>query len=158
MSSAVAAEGPRRLALGTLRSTQPYRHVLLARVVAGVPLLGIGLAHALVADAAMRPLVEAAGFPLAAIVAPVGVAFQIVAGLSLLLGLWARIGGVLAVPTMLGAIYAHLVIDVWPNETQSEPPLALPIVVLLGAAYVIWRGAGRWSLDRRQGQATRARR
>jgi len=50
---------------------------------------------------------------------------------------------------MLGAIYAHLVIDVWPNGPENEPPLALPIAVLLGAAYVAWRGPGRWSFDRR---------
>lgn len=131
-----------------LRATEPYRHVLLPRIVAGVPLLGIGLAHAFVPDAAMRPLVEAAGIPLAAVVSPVAVAVQILAGISLLLGLWARIGGFLAVPSMLGALYAHLVIDVWPNA-ENEPPLALPTAVLLGGAYVLWRGAGRWSLDLR---------
>lgn len=137
-----------------LRGTQPSRHILLARVVAGVPLFGIGLAHVFVPEAAIRPMVEAAGFPFPAVVAPVGVAIQIVAGLSLLLGLWARIGGFLAVLSMLGAIYAHVVIDVWPGSVEEGPPDALPIVVLAGAAYVLWRGAGRWSLDRR---ATRPR-
>lgn len=130
-----------------LRATGPYRHLLLARIVAGVPLLGIGLAHVFAAEAPMRPLVEAAGFPLAAVVSPVAVAIEIVAGLSLLLGLWARVGGILAVPVMLGAVYAHLVIDVWPNGPENEPPLALPIAVMVAAAYVVWRGAGRWSLD-----------
>lgn len=136
--------------LDRIRATEPYRHVLVPRAVAGLPLLAIGSAHVFVPEAAMRPLVEAAGIPLAAVVAPVAVAVQIVAGLSLLLGLWARVGGLLAIPSMVGAIYAHLVIDVWPNGAESEPPLALPIAVLLGGAYVLWRGAGRWSLDRRQ--------
>jgi putative oxidoreductase len=119
------------------------------RVVAGVPLLGIGLAHVVVAEAPMRPLVEAAGFPLAAVVSPVAVAAEIAAGTLLLLGLWARVGALLAIPTMIGAVYAHLVIDVWPNGPENEPPLALPIVVLLAAAVVLWRGAGRWSCDHR---------
>lgn len=51
----------------------------------------------------MRPLVEAAGFPFAPVISPVAVAFEIVAGLSLLLGLGARVGAFLAIPTMLGA-------------------------------------------------------
>jgi putative oxidoreductase len=132
------------------RSTDPYRHVLVARFVAGVPLFAIGLAHVLVTEAPMRPLVEAAGFPVPALLSPLGVAAEIVAAASLLLGLWARIGAVLAIPTMLGAVYAHLVIDVWPNGAENEPPLILPIAVILAAAYVLWRGAGRWSIDIRR--------
>jgi putative oxidoreductase len=150
MATVTVPEGTRGLPTDRLRATDPYRHLLLPRVVAAVPLLGIGLAHAFVAEAPMQPLVEAAGFPLAAVVSPVAVAIQIVAGVSLLLGLWARIGAALVVPVMLGAIYAHLVIDVWPNGAENEPPLALPILVLLSAGYVIWRGAGRWSLDERR--------
>jgi putative oxidoreductase len=132
-----------------IRATGPRRHLLLARIVAGVPLLGLGLAHVLVPEAPMRPLVEAAGIPFAGVVSPLGVAVEIVAGLSLLLGLWARVGGFLALPVMLGAVYAHLVIDVWPNGPENEPPIALPVAVLICAAYVLWRGPGRWSLDLR---------
>ena len=138
------------LAPERIRATGAYRHTLLPRIVAGVPLLGIGLVHVAVPEAPMRPLVEAAGFPFAAIVSPTAVAFEIAAGLSLLLGFWARVGGLLAIPTMLGAVYAHLVIDVWPNGPENEPPLLLPIAVTVCAAYVLWRGAGRWSLDRRR--------
>lgn len=133
--------------LDRLRATPPLRHLLLPRLVAGVPLLGIGISHIVVDEAPMRPLVEAAGFPFAAVVSPVGVAVEIVAGILLLLGLWARIGAALAIPTMLGAVYSHLVIDVWPNGPENEPPIALPVAVALCAGYVLWRGAGRWSLD-----------
>lgn len=142
-----------RLTQERIRATGPYRHLLVPRIVAGVPLLAIGLAHVLIPEAPMRPLVEAAGFPFAAIVSPIAVAIEIVAGLSLLLGWWARAGGFLTIPTMLGAIYAHLTIDVWPNGPESEPPLMLPVLVILCAAYVLWRGAGRWSLDRRRDDA-----
>jgi putative oxidoreductase len=140
-----------------LRATAPRRHLVLVRAVAGVPLLGIGLAHLLVADAPMRPLVEAAGFPLPALVSPLGVAAEIVAGVSLLLGLWARVGAALAIPTMLGALYAHLVIDVWPNGVENEPPLALPVIVMLACAHVLWLGAGRFSLDIRRVHAGESR-
>lgn len=147
---------PQELTAQRVRATRAYRHVLLPRIVAGVPLLGIGLAHAVMPEAPMLPLVQAAGFPFAAVLAPISVAIEIIAGLALLLGFWARIAGLLAVPVMLGAVYAHLVIDVWPNGSENEPPLALPIAVLLGAAYVVWRGAGRWSLDRRHVTRTSA--
>lgn len=136
-----------------VRVTEGRTHLTVLRIIAGLPLLAIGLAHAFAPDAPMRPLVEAAGFPLPAIVAPVGVAAEIVAGASLLLGAWARLGGLVAVPVMLGAVWAHLVIDVWPNGVDNEPPFALPIVVALAAAYVVARGSGRWSLDRRSTRA-----
>jgi putative oxidoreductase len=133
-----------------LRATEPYRHVLLPRIVAGAALLITGLTHLFVPEAPLRPLVEAAGFPFAAVISPVGVTLKIAAGISLLLGLWARLAGLVAVPIMLGAIYAHLVIDVWPNAPEmQEPPMIAPIAVLISAGYVLWRGAGRWSLDRR---------
>lgn len=132
-----------------LRATKGYRHTLLPRIVAGVPLLAIGLMHVFGPEHGMRPLVEATGLPFAALLSPLAVVFEIVAGLSLLLGLWVRIGAFIAVPTMLVAVYAHLVIDVWPNGAENEPPLALPIIVMACAAYVLWRGAGRWSLDGR---------
>lgn len=145
----LVAKGIHGPASARIRTTGPQHHLLLARTVAGAPLLGIGLAHLLVPEAPMRPLVEAAGIPLAGLLSPAGVAVEIVAGLSLLLGLWARVGGLLAIPTMLGALYAHLVIDVWPNGPENEPPMALPVAVLLCAAYVTWRGPGPWSFDRR---------
>lgn len=133
-----------------LRTTGSHRHTLILRIIAGVPLFVIGMAHILAPEAPMEPLVEAAGFPAPSLVAPIGVAAEVIAGLSLLLGAWARLGGLAAIPVMLGAVYSHLVIDVWPNEAANEPPLALPIVVALAAGYVVVRGAGRWSLDHRQ--------
>lgn len=140
---------PRVIQVGgtSLQTTGGERHLIVPRVAAGLPLLAIGLAHVFDASAPMRPLVDAAGLPAAALLSPIAVAIEIVAGALLLAGLYARIGSLLALPVMVGAIYAHLVIDVWPNAEYNEPPIALPIVVLLAAAYVLVRGAGAWSLD-----------
>ena len=96
----------------------------------------------------MRPLVEAANLPAPALLSPLAVAVEVVAGLLILAGFYARLGAALAIPTMAVAVYAHIAIDVWPNGADNEPPILLPIVVIACAGYVLWRGAGRWSLDR----------
>jgi putative oxidoreductase len=152
MSTKVAPPSVRELASATrIRATLPYRHLLVPRIVAGVPLLVSGVTHLVVPEAPLRPLVEAAGFPLAAIISPVAVVAKIVAGVLLLLGAWARVAAAVAVPLMLGAVYSHLVIEVWPNAPEmQEPPMVAPIAVLTSSAYVLWRGAGRWSLDRQE--------
>lgn len=78
-------------------------------------------------------------FPeLGAIVAPIA---EVVAGPSLLLGLFPRIGALIAIGSMSGALVAHLRFD-W----ADEPPLMLPIAVLLLALVVLVRGAGTWAL------------
>ncbi|MEX2446088.1 MAG: DoxX family protein [Dehalococcoidia bacterium] len=129
------------------RQTGDRRHIMVARVIAGLPLFVFGLAHIFVPGAAMHPLVEAAGLPAAQVLAPLGVATEVLAGASLLLGAWARIGAVLAIAVMAVAAYTHVAIETWPNP--NEPPLLLPVVIILAAAYVLVRGAGRWSLDAR---------
>lgn len=153
-TSRIVATTADRMSQDRLRATIPHRHVLVARIVAGVPLVMTALSHIFVPEAPLRPLVEAAGFPFAAVLAPVAIGVKIAAGTSLLLGLWARIGAFLGTGMMLGALYAHMVIDVWPNAPEvPEPPLIAPISVLVAAAYVLWRGAGRYSLDRRYTQS-----
>jgi uncharacterized membrane protein YphA (DoxX/SURF4 family) len=140
---------PLAIALGTgTRATRPRWHLLLVRLVAAIPLLATGIMHVVLPDAPMRPLVEAAGLPLASLLAPVAVVIEIVAGASLLFGAWARLGALLAIPTMLVAAYAHLAIDAWPNP-GGEPPLAVPLIVMICAAWVLRHGAGRVSVDGR---------
>ena len=130
-----------------LQSNRGERHIILPRLVSGLPLLAIGLAHVFNPSTPMMPLVEAADLPAAAILSPIAVAAEILAGTLLLLGAYARLGALLAIPTMAVAFYAHLVIDVWPNGASNEPPVLLPLAVLACATYVLWRGAGAWSID-----------
>lgn len=139
--------------LGDLRSaaraTRAGRHLIVPRAIAGVPLLAIGLMHVVAEGYGMRPIVEAAGLPAAALLAPLAVALEIVAAVSPLLGAWARAGALRALPAMAVAAYTHLAISEWPNA-GGEPPLALPLIVFAAAAYVLWRGGGRWSVDARR--------
>jgi putative oxidoreductase len=132
--------------LSGIQATSGGRHLIVPRLIAGLPLLLIGLAHVFDDSARMTPLVEAAGLPAVSLLSPTAVAIEIIAGTLLLLGLYARLGSVLAIPTMAVATYAHLAIDIWPNP--NEPPIALPLIVIACAAYILWRGAGSWSVDR----------
>lgn len=126
-----------------IRRTSNQRHVLIPRFIAGAPLLAIGAMH-LTGAAPMRPILEAAGIPLVELNAVAAPIFEVLAGLMLLSGGLARLGGALAIGSMSVAIYAHIVAD-W----ADEPPIALPIAVWLASAYILWKGGGAWSLDGR---------
>jgi len=141
-----------------LRKTGGSKHILVARTVAGAPLALFGLMH-LAGVMPMKPLLKAAGMPGAgvmAIVAPLG---QLAAGLLLLSGAFARIGAVLAIGTMLGALHTHVQIpgDGWPesNGGPEEPVfmMGLAAVIIVASGYVLWRGAGGLSVDYKAAQA-----
>ncbi len=72
---------------------------------------------------------------------------EVVVGGLLLLGLFSRIGSLVAIIMMLVATYVHLVVDnpaLFP--LQPEEPI-IPLVAIVVAVYVLWRGGGSWSLD-----------
>jgi len=139
-------------ALTFLRKTTMTKHMIVVRVLAGGPLLFFGAMH-LSGSMPMAPLLEAAGIPMVSVNAIVAPIMEILAGLLLLSGAFARVGGVLAILTMAGAIFTHIKIpsDGWPlaNGGPEEPQflMIIAIVALLGGAYVAARGGGAWSLD-----------
>lgn len=139
-------------ALTCLRKTTMTKHMIAPRILAGGPLLFFGAMH-LSGMMPMAPLLEAAGIPMPGIGAIVAPIMEILAGLLLLSGAFARIGGVLAIMTMAGAIFTHIKIpsDGWPmeNDGPDEPQfmMVIAIVALLCGAYVALRGGGAWSLD-----------
>ena len=138
---------------GKLQATTNCKHIAIARFIAGAPLLLFGIMH-LTGAMPMKPLLEAAALPApgpTAILAPL---MQITAGALLLSGAFARIGGGIAILTMLGAIVTHIKIpnDQWPNPeggVMDEPVamMAIAAIVILTAAYVTVKGAGAWSFD-----------
>ncbi len=68
-------------------------------------------------------------------------------GVLLLLGVFARVAVLMVIGIMLVATYVHLVVDdplLFPLQ-PSEP--IIPIVVIAASGYILWRGAGTWSLD-----------
>ncbi len=130
-----------------LRKTNESKVTIGPRLIAALPLIAIGIGH-LVDPESFRLILEGSGIPMLEfnlIVAPV---VEIAAGTLLLVGLFARAGGLAAASTMLVALYSHAVID--PStlpETMAMPPIILPLAVLASALWVAYAGAGRWSID-----------
>ena len=126
-----------------ITQTTNLKSAAIARILVALPLLAIGTQH-LIGIAPLEPILRGANIPFPAINAIVGPFVQLVAGALLIAGYFARLGAALTIPAMGLATYTHLVSD-WPDE----PPIALPIVMILLSVYVLWKGAGAWSFDRR---------
>ena len=72
---------------------------------------------------------------------------ELALGLVLAVGILARPAAVLVIGIMLAATYVHLVVDdpsLFPLQ-PSEP--IIPVMVIVGSAYILWRGGGSWSRD-----------
>ncbi len=76
---------------------------------------------------------------------------EIAIGLALGAGFVVRLAGVV-VGIMITATYVHLVVDD-PSLFPLQPSApVIPLVVIAVSAYLIWCGAGAWSLDLRSTQ------
>ncbi len=72
---------------------------------------------------------------------------ETVLGITLLFGLHARLSAIVAAVIMVVAVYVHLVVDdsaLFP--LQPIEPVG-PLVLLAALLYVLWKGAGAWSMD-----------
>ncbi len=73
-------------------------------------------------------------------------------GAVLMVGLFVRPAALVVIGIMVVATYVHLVVDdpsLFPLQ-PSEP--IIPLMVIVMSVYVMWRGAGAWSLDLRATQ------
>ena len=81
---------------------------------------------------------------------------EIVLGVTLLLGAYSRPVVVVVMGIMFVATYVHIVVDdpaLFPLQ-PSEP--IIPVIVVLLSLYILWRGAGAWSLDLKAVRAKKA--
>ncbi|MEM6794553.1 MAG: DoxX family protein [Acidobacteriota bacterium] len=124
-----------------IRQTSTARHLTVLRIIAAIPLIGIGAQHIL-GTAPMFPILEGANFPMAEFLAQLVPILEVVAGVSLVLGLYARISALTSIVIMIAAVYAHVVHD-WPDE----PVIVLPLGVAVCCSQVLWGGAGGFSAD-----------
>ena len=144
-----------------LTKTSNRKHIAIIRIVAGAPLLMFGIMH-LTGAMPMKPLIEAAGLPMPGIAAIIAPLAQVLAGILLLSGAFARVGAVVAIATMFGALFTHIKIpnDQWPTPSDLDPTIMVPgaeptfmmalaAIIILISAFIIFKGAGAWSVDGR---------
>ncbi len=127
--------------MSSWQQTSPHKHLVILRLIAAVPLIGIGVQH-LIGTAPILPILDGAGFPVPGILEWLAPSIEVVAGLALALGWHARPGALLAVVSMICALYAHNAFD-W----GDEPILILPLAVLLTSLQIAMTGAGAFSVD-----------
>ena len=74
---------------------------------------------------------------------------EMVLGILLIFGLHTRLSAMAAAVSMVVATYVHLAVED-PSLFPLQPvePIG-PLVLLAMALYLIWRGGGAWSIERR---------
>ena len=68
-------------------------------------------------------------------------------GIVLAIGMLVRPAALVVIGIMVVATYVHVVVDdpsLFP--LQPDEPI-IPAIVMLGSAYLLWRGGGSWSRD-----------
>ncbi|MBW8057838.1 MAG: DoxX family protein, partial [candidate division NC10 bacterium] len=104
-------------------------------------------------DEAINEPLLAAGLPLYSLTRWTVPFLEMFLGMVLLIGAFARVAVLVIMGIMVVATYVHLVVDdpsLFPLQ-PSEP--IIPLIVTGLSAYILWRGAGAWSLDLRTTQA-----
>ena len=79
---------------------------------------------------------------------------EIILGIVLTIGIFVRPAVLVVLGVMSVATYVHVVVDdpsLFPLQ-PSEP--IIPLIVIAMSVYILWRGAGAWSLDLRATQTT----
>ena len=128
-----------------VRQTTPRKIILLPRALAGVPLVVFSAMH-FMNPQHFRAILTAGGVPMAEVNVWAASSAEMLGGLLLLTGFFARVGGLLGVATMVPAILTTVRLASLP-DAPMVPPLPLPILVLLASAVVLVLGGGAWSAD-----------
>jgi len=77
---------------------------------------------------------------------------EMVLGVTLIFGLHARLSAAFAAASMVVAAYVHVMVED-PSLFPLQPvePIG-PLVLLAMLLYVLWKGAGAWSVDLRESE------
>ena len=137
-----------------LRRTTPRKFVLLPRLLAGVPLVVFSTMH-FTNPQHFRDILTAGGVPMVEVNVWAASSAEMLGGLLLLSGFFARVGGILGMATMVPAILTTIRLA---NLTDAPmvPPLPLPIMVFVASTVVLVLGGGAWSVDGRWNEACRS--
>ena len=143
--------------MATVRITKEDRLAGTLRLMLGVLFVMTGvmkLAVPMLADAWSGQLL-ASGLPFITLTRWAVPFVEIAVGVVLLAGTYVRFAVLVVIGIMIVATYVHLTVDdptLFPLQ-PSEP--IIPIIVILMAFYVLWKGGGSWSRDLRAQEAGR---
>lgn len=137
-----------------ITKTTDHKIAIISRIIAGLPLVGFGVLH-FVKPAGFQNILIASGIPLVELNVYAAPVAEVIGGVLLLFGFYARVGGVFGMATMLVAIYTTVVLSGMTVETlpggltevPQVPPLLLPVMATIASLVVIILGGGTWSLD-----------
>jgi uncharacterized membrane protein YphA (DoxX/SURF4 family) len=128
-----------------VRQTTPRKIILLPRLLAGVPLVLFSTMH-FMNPQHFRAILTASGVPMVEVNVWAASSAEMLGGLLLLSGFFARVGGLLGVGTMVAAILTTVRLASLP-DAPTVPPLPVPILVLAASTVVLVLGGGAWSGD-----------
>jgi uncharacterized membrane protein YphA (DoxX/SURF4 family) len=137
-----------------MSKTNNSKFLMIPRLLAGLPLLGLGVKH-FIDPAHMKSILIASGIPMVNLNVFAAPAGEVLAGVLLLLGFYPRIGGLIGAASMVVALYSTVVlskltVDALPGgltEIPVVPPLPLPLVVLVCSLVIVALGGGAWCLS-----------
>ena len=135
------------------QQTTPRNIILLSRLFAGVPLVVFSAMHFTNLQH-LRDILTAAGVPMVEVNVWAASSAEMLGGVLLLTGFFARVGGLLAVSTMVPAILTTVRLASLP-DAPTVPPLPLPIMVLVASTIVMVLGGGAWGADARRNESCR---
>jgi len=138
--------------LNQLRNTRDNKLTGVLRIILGIVFFMAGILKVVVPflGEAFAGQLNAANIPfqdLSLFVVPI---VEMLLGITLLVGIYVRLSAVIAAVIMVVATYVHVVADD-PSLFPLQPvePIG-PLVLLIGLAYLLWRGGGAWSIDLRE--------
>jgi uncharacterized membrane protein YphA (DoxX/SURF4 family) len=134
-----------------IRHTTPRKIILLPRLLAGVPLVVFSAMHFMNQEH-FRDILSAADMPMVDLSVWAASSAEMLGGMLLLSGFYARVGGILGIATMVPAILTTVRLAGLP-DAPMVPPLPLPIMVLVASTVVLVLGGGAWSADARQSKS-----
>jgi len=134
-----------------VRTNSPSTAVASARIMAGAVVAVTGVMKYTVPSLndAWSGQLQAANLPLYWLTYVSVPAVEIVVGLALALGWFARAAALVIASIMLVATYVHLTVDdpaLFPLQPHAP---VIPLAVFAMAALVVWRGAGSGNADLR---------
>ncbi|NYZ11679.1 DoxX family protein [Azospirillum sp. RWY-5-1] len=133
---------------GSEGALAPDAVLLISRLLLGAIFLWSGFGK-LTALSGFTAGMEAAGVPMAGVMAPLGAAAEFLGGLALILGAWTRLAALaLVVFTVVATLIAHRFWAVAPEQAQMQTIQFMKNLAIVGGLFaLVSAGGGRYGVD-----------